>query len=294
MHANETFTLAWEGQAPNTYWSSTKSYVQSFLSDVAADSGSLDNPYADTTQYWDGSAFRTVRPTAQFSVEAATTTVPPSASSAASEVLGRVTHCPAPATVLSTETTSWAGPLVGGRRNDSEQPVPDRLRRPARSHEPRRQRRPDQVRQARAHAVVTVLTPPGVVVCLDSTGTLCSVNGPHRAAADGARHRQLLLWDHYRWYLPRGGYLPDLGRGVPAERPSTVTTTGSTRRSRSRLPRRRPARRLVRVHHPRAALPIRAREGSRRLARMTPCNRSATGGARHPPGPHPSARITPR
>ena len=56
MHANETFTLAWEGQAPNTYWSSTKSYVQSFLSDVAAASGSLASPYADTTQYWDGSS----------------------------------------------------------------------------------------------------------------------------------------------------------------------------------------------------------------------------------------------
>jgi len=53
MHANETFTLEWEGQSPYTYWSGTKSYVQTFLSDVAASSGTLVNPYSDTTQYWD-------------------------------------------------------------------------------------------------------------------------------------------------------------------------------------------------------------------------------------------------
>jgi len=53
MHANETFTLEWEGQAPNTYWSTTKGYVQGFLGDVAAASGQLVNPYSDTTQYWD-------------------------------------------------------------------------------------------------------------------------------------------------------------------------------------------------------------------------------------------------
>ncbi len=53
MHSNETFTLEWEGQAPYTYWSGTKNYLQTFLSDVAGSSGTLVNPYSDTTQYWD-------------------------------------------------------------------------------------------------------------------------------------------------------------------------------------------------------------------------------------------------
>ncbi len=53
MHANETFALEWEGASPNDYWSSTKQYVQNFLQDVASNSGQLNNPYSDTTQYWD-------------------------------------------------------------------------------------------------------------------------------------------------------------------------------------------------------------------------------------------------
>src|ERR1700733_2878972 len=54
LNANETYALEWEGQSPNTYWSTTKQYVQDFLGDVAAASGQLVNPYSDTTQYWDG------------------------------------------------------------------------------------------------------------------------------------------------------------------------------------------------------------------------------------------------
>jgi hypothetical protein len=51
MHENETIALEWERQAPNTYWKTAKTYVQDFLSDVAAASNQLVNPYSDATQY---------------------------------------------------------------------------------------------------------------------------------------------------------------------------------------------------------------------------------------------------
>ena len=51
MHGNETFALTWDpGRA---YWETTRGYVEQFLSDVAAGSGTLTSPYAVTGQYTD-------------------------------------------------------------------------------------------------------------------------------------------------------------------------------------------------------------------------------------------------
>jgi hypothetical protein len=51
LHANETFALTWDPD--RTYWSTTRNYLETFLSDVAAGSGGLTSPYADTGQYTD-------------------------------------------------------------------------------------------------------------------------------------------------------------------------------------------------------------------------------------------------
>jgi hypothetical protein len=51
LHRNETFTLIWDPM--RRYWSTVQGYVQQFLRDVADDSGKLTNPYAVTTQYSD-------------------------------------------------------------------------------------------------------------------------------------------------------------------------------------------------------------------------------------------------
>ncbi len=51
MHSNETFALTWDPD--RTYWSTTRNYIETFLSDVAAGSGQLASPYADTSQYTD-------------------------------------------------------------------------------------------------------------------------------------------------------------------------------------------------------------------------------------------------
>lgn len=49
----ETFALTWDPL--RRYWSGTRSYIESFLRNVADASGNLTSPYAVTTQYRDGS-----------------------------------------------------------------------------------------------------------------------------------------------------------------------------------------------------------------------------------------------
>lgn len=53
MHANETFALAWD--PVRSYFATTKEYVEQFLRDVADGSGTLTSPYAVTGQYTDAS-----------------------------------------------------------------------------------------------------------------------------------------------------------------------------------------------------------------------------------------------
>jgi len=54
MHNNEPFALTWDLPTPNRrYWETTRSYLQQFLRDVADSSGSLGSPYAVTPQYRD-------------------------------------------------------------------------------------------------------------------------------------------------------------------------------------------------------------------------------------------------
>ncbi|MGN6867740.1 MAG: PKD domain-containing protein [Solirubrobacteraceae bacterium] len=49
LTGNETYTLTWDPD--RRYWATTKQYVQQFLSDVGAASGSLGSPFAVATQY---------------------------------------------------------------------------------------------------------------------------------------------------------------------------------------------------------------------------------------------------
>ena len=59
LHKNETFALTWDTPQPNqtqhNYFEGTRLYIEQFLRDVADASGTLANPYADTSQYVDGS-----------------------------------------------------------------------------------------------------------------------------------------------------------------------------------------------------------------------------------------------
>lgn len=177
MHQNETFTLEWEASAPNNYWSGTKSYVEQFLSDVASARDSLTSPYADTTQYWDGTS---------------------SQSRAANESLfggGCDDNGTAQCQFGSAGGSGPGNPLanynhsscVSGNDYYSQGPgggwttVPNNLcvTDADIQHEVTSMIDGDGLI---AHGepgytpVVLVLTPPGVVVCLDSGGKVCSAN----------------------------------------------------------------------------------------------------------------------
>jgi hypothetical protein len=52
MHKNQVFALTWDQH--RSYWSETRGYVEQYLRDVADASGSLSSPYAVATQYNDG------------------------------------------------------------------------------------------------------------------------------------------------------------------------------------------------------------------------------------------------
>jgi hypothetical protein len=53
IHSNETFAVTWDPF--RRYWQDTRNYVEKFLSDVAAGSGSLTSPFGVTSQYTDTS-----------------------------------------------------------------------------------------------------------------------------------------------------------------------------------------------------------------------------------------------
>lgn len=53
LHQNETFTLTWD--PIRSFFETTRTYLQTFLSNVAADSGKGTSPYAVTSQYADSS-----------------------------------------------------------------------------------------------------------------------------------------------------------------------------------------------------------------------------------------------
>lgn len=229
MHSNEVFSLEWEGQAPNTYWSTTKGYVQNYLRDVAATSGQQANPYSDTTQYWDGSSVKNRAAdssvfgggcddngTAKCQFGSTTGSGPgnslPSSSPASCPITGynMFGGTSGGATFTTQNNNCITDAQIQGEvksliTNDGliahTQP----------GHTP----------------LVTVLTPPGVVVCLDAAGHLCSVNSlpipspplPSASAAGGT--------------VPVGTYQVVVtyqmasGESVPSA-PSTVTTTSGT------------------------------------------------------------------
>jgi PKD domain len=177
MHANETFTLQWEGQAPNTYWSTTKNDVQTFLSDVASAKGALDNPYADTAQYWDGTSA---------SDRAANKSVFGGGcddNGTAKCKFGSITGS-GPGNPLPSANSCPVGgdSIYGGSSGGTNVTIPNNLCLTDSDiqHEVTSLVANDGLishTQPGYTPLVVVMTPPGVEVCLDSAGVLCSVNG---------------------------------------------------------------------------------------------------------------------
>ena len=190
IHKNETFALVWnlfaDGDAHLLdYAAPTSQQLPSRRGRLTAARSS--SPYSITSQYARAPTAVAAQPVALWRRlrRLAKHRLP------ASRLLAHVTHCPPPVTVLSTETTSWAEPVVGvPPKRFRHRPTPDRLRSPsceATMHRP--QRRPDQRTPSPGTPRWSrLLTPPGVVVCLISAGTRASVNVPCPAAAGLGDH----------------------------------------------------------------------------------------------------------
>ena len=227
MHANETFTLEWEGQAPNTYWSTTKGFVQGFLSDVASASGQRVSPYSDTTQYWDGG---TVQNRAAYSSAfgggcddngTAKCQFGSTTGSGPGNSLPSSSSCPV------TGNNIFGGNSAGGSSTTpnnlcvTDTQIQGEVKSLIANDALIAHTQPGHT------PLVTVLTPPGVVVCLDSAGHLCSVNGSvappppvPTTSTTGGTIAAGAYGVEVTYHMPSGESVPSA--------PTIVTTTGGT------------------------------------------------------------------
>lgn len=147
LHSSETYALFWD--SARSYPSSSKFLLSQLLGAVAADSGTLNNPFATTSQYADG--------------------------------VGRAQYSSAFRGAFSDLSTGYGGcPGVSSCVTDSQvrAEVQNMINANALPHN--------------ADQIFTLFTPPGVRVCSDGAGALCSItdfcsyHGTFRAS-DGAQ-----------------------------------------------------------------------------------------------------------
>jgi PKD domain len=180
LHANETFAMTWDPD--RRYWESTRDYVEQFLSDVAAGSGTLTSPYAVAGQYTDGSGraankslygggcidygnpggytckFGDTNDSGVGSDYPANGCTPSGTNQYYEEPDG--SYGTAPNDVCLTDGQIQTE-LAGGGSWQGMTELSGLLSRVAAGYTP----------------LLVVLTPPGVEVCLDAAGTVCSANG---------------------------------------------------------------------------------------------------------------------
>ncbi len=180
LHANETFALTWDPD--RRYWESTRDYVEQFLSDVAVGSGTLTSPYAVTGQYTDGSGraankslygggcidygnpggytckFGDTNDSGVGSDYPANGCTPSGTNQYFEEPDG--SYGSAPNDICLTDA-QIGDELAGSGAWQGMLPLSGLLSRVESGYTP----------------LLVVMTPPGVEVCLDAAGSVCSANG---------------------------------------------------------------------------------------------------------------------
>jgi hypothetical protein len=240
MHANETYTLAWEGQAPYTYWSGTKNYVHNFLSDVAASSGTLVNPYSDTTQYWDNSPTKANDPnsaraaydsiygggcddngTAACQFGSTTGSGPGNSLPSQGACVNQGGSPPVPGDdVYGGSGGGGSFMTVGNTNCVTDAQIQTEVTNLIDNDGLISHTKPGYT------PLVNVLTPPGVVVCLDQSQHLCSANAnitpppPSLSTSPGTGSIPAGTWEVEITYMTANG------EQVPSA-PQSITTTGS-------------------------------------------------------------------
>jgi PKD domain len=177
LHKNETFALTWDRPTPNrSYWETTRQYEQQFLRDVADTSGSLGSPYAITPQYNDpggraenastyGGGCIDLGAAGGFTCHFGDTTGSGSGNDYPAAV------CPTTGTdLLHLFNDGSIGPNPNSKSGTCLTDAQIKAEVAATSGQLNGHIKPGY------SPVVVVLTPPGVVDCLDSGGQVCSGN----------------------------------------------------------------------------------------------------------------------
>jgi PKD domain len=223
IHKNETFALTWDAPLPNgsqrNYWSGTRGYVEQFLRDVADSSGSLNSPYAVTTQYQDGggraenasvfgggcidygvaggSSCEYGNPNGTGHDFPAGGCNPLGDSFVSPDTFTENSLCLTDAQIQNEVSTMVAQTGILGRTQPGYTPL------------------------------VTLLLPPGVETCLDNNHALCSVNGslvaPEPTVSVGGTGGNITAGN----YEVEVTYVTNTGEQLPSV-PYSATTTGTT------------------------------------------------------------------
>jgi hypothetical protein len=223
MHRDETFALTWDAPLPNgavhNYWSGTRGYLEQFLKDVASASGTLGSPYAITTQYTDGggraenSSLYGGGCIDYGAGGGSTCEFPTSASAGHNLPAGGCTPTGDSFTYIHTVTPNSVC-LTDAQLRAEVATMASQTGMVGRT-------------QPGYSPEVVLLTPPGVEVCLDQAGRMCSVNGnvtpPAPAVTTSATGGKLAAGT----YTIEVTYVLGGGESL-ASAPTTVTTTSAT------------------------------------------------------------------
>lgn len=233
MYANESFALTWDPF--RRYWAGTRGYLEQFLRDVADGSGSLSSPYADTTQYTDSSGRQRAANKSIYGGGCIDYGNPTNSSNSSTSCLfgssvqtGPGNNYPGNGCAPSGTSYVYQGPntndicLTDSQLKGEISTIVQQMGIVNRT-------------QAGYTPVITMLVPPRVEVCLDSSGNLCSAN----SAANGTfctYHSQLQLPDGTRiayvvqpWTAYTGCDEPKLPQLDPNSTPAKVATDAGTR-----------------------------------------------------------------
>jgi hypothetical protein len=177
LPSNETFALTWDPY--RAYWEGTRGYVEQFLQDVANDSGSLSSPFAVTSQYADNAS---LTPGSPFLVTGRALNNSKYGGGCIDYGVRGGSDCAIGAGTSQGHdypgtdamgSCYVSGPSTPPCLTDSD--IQGEVTAIASAT------RLVPLAQPGFSPVVVVLTPPGVVVCLDSGRALCSANAPSHA-----------------------------------------------------------------------------------------------------------------
>jgi hypothetical protein len=165
MHRNETFAITWDPK--RSYWATTRDYVEQFMKDVANGSGTLSSPYALTTQYNDSTG--RAANDSKYGGGCVDYGVPaPCLIGSSSATLPGLKY---PANGCPASGSSYEG----GPSASNGVCLTDAQLQPELHEMINRLQAAGNVASGYTPMLV-LLTPPGVEVCLNGAGTLCSAN----------------------------------------------------------------------------------------------------------------------